>query len=95
MNKLVNIFVGENDSGKTTILEALSMGLTGKINGASIISKLNVDWFNLNVRNQYIDEVKKGGKPELPSIDIEIFFEGLSVKDSHFLHYKGTNWSKA
>lgn len=91
MNKLVNIFVGENDSGKTTILEALSMGLTGKINGASIISKLNVDWFNLNVRNQYIDEVKKGGKPELPSIDIEIFFEGLSVKDSHFQHYKGTN----
>lgn len=27
MNKNVNIFVGENDSGKTTILEALSMGV--------------------------------------------------------------------
>lgn len=30
MNDDINIFVGENDSGKTTILEALSMVLTGK-----------------------------------------------------------------
>ena len=28
MNSDVNIFVGENDSGKTTILEALSIVLT-------------------------------------------------------------------
>ena len=34
-NDNVNIFVGENDSGKTTILEALSMVLTGKINGGA------------------------------------------------------------
>lgn len=33
MNENINIFVGENDSGKSTILEALSMVLTGKING--------------------------------------------------------------
>lgn len=30
MNDDVNIFVGENDSGKTIILEALSIVLTGK-----------------------------------------------------------------
>lgn len=35
MNENINIFVGENDSGKSTILEALSMVLTGKINGSS------------------------------------------------------------
>ena len=38
-NDNVNIFVGENDSGKTTILEALSMVLTGKINGGTILSR--------------------------------------------------------
>lgn len=91
MNELVNIFVGENDSGKTTILEALSMGLTGKINGSSIMSKLNADWFNINVRNQYKDKIEKGEKTKLPCIDIEIFFEGLLDKDSYFHHYRGAN----
>lgn len=38
MNNDVNIFVGENDSGKTTILEALSIALIGKLNCGAIIS---------------------------------------------------------
>ncbi len=38
MNNDVNTFVGENDSGKTTILEALSIALTGKLNGGAIIN---------------------------------------------------------
>ena len=46
MNDSINIFVGENDSGKTTILEALSMALTGKVNGSSMANRLNLDWFN-------------------------------------------------
>ncbi len=29
----VNIFVGENDSGKSTILEALSIITSGRLNG--------------------------------------------------------------
>ena len=40
MNDSMNIFVGENDSGKSTILEALSMVLTGRINGSSIMEAL-------------------------------------------------------
>ena len=43
MNDDVNIFLGENDSGKTTILEALSIVLTGKLNGGAIVSRLNPD----------------------------------------------------
>lgn len=91
MNESVNIFVGENDAGKTTILEALSMGLTGKINGSSIISKLNVDWFNLKTRNEYKDKIEKGEEPALPSIEIEIFLEGILESDNYFIHYKGSN----
>ena len=45
MNDNMNIFVGENDSGKTTILEALTMVLTGKINGSNIANRVNLDWF--------------------------------------------------
>ena len=42
MNDSINIFVGENDSGKTTILEALSMALTGKVNGSSMANRLKI-----------------------------------------------------
>ena len=60
MNDDVNIFVGENDSGKTTILEALTMVLTGRVNGGSLLSRFNLDWFNLEARNKF----KTAGTPE-------------------------------
>lgn len=33
LNPEVNIFIGDNDSGKSTILEALCILTTGKLNG--------------------------------------------------------------
>ena len=33
LNDDINIFVGENDSGKSTILEAISIVTTGRLNG--------------------------------------------------------------
>ena len=33
LNPDINIFVGENDAGKSTILEALFILTTGKLNG--------------------------------------------------------------
>ena len=71
MNDNMNIFVGENDSGKTTILEALAMVLTGKINGNSVASRVNLDWFNARVRKDYIEAVESGNNPILPTIEIE------------------------
>ena len=32
-NPGMNIIVGDNESGKSTLLEAVSLGLTGKLNG--------------------------------------------------------------
>lgn len=70
MNDDINIFVGENDSGKTTVLEALSMVLTGKINGGSIMNRLNLDWFNATVRTEFKQAIENGQTPELPTIEI-------------------------
>lgn len=93
-NDNVNIFVGENDSGKTTILEALSMVLTGKINGGSIISHLTPDWFNNEIRVQYINDVKNTGKAQLPLISIEAYFDGLTEQDEKIKSYRGANNSQ-
>lgn len=93
-NDNVNIFVGENDSGKTTILEAMSMVLTGKINGGSIISRLTPDWFNNENRIQYINDVKNTGKARLPLISIEAYFDGLTEQDEKIKSYRGANNSR-
>ena len=60
MNDSMNIFVGENDSGKSTILEALSMVLTGRINGSSIINRLTLDWFNSKTRSEFKNAGESG-----------------------------------
>lgn len=93
-NDNVNIFVGENDSGKTTILEALSMVLTGKINGGSIISHLTPDWFNNEIRVQYINDIKSTGKAQLPLISIEAYFDKLTEQDEKIKSYRGANNSR-
>ena len=91
MNDTMNIFVGENDSGKTTILEALSMVLTGKIGGSNIANRVNLDWFNTNVRKGFIEAIKAGNTPALPIIEIEAFFSAPDKDEISTKVYKGTN----
>lgn len=91
MNDSINIFVGENDSGKTTILEALSMALTGKVNGSSMANRLNLDWFNAAVRTKFKQSVANGEIPELPSIEIEVYFCSSNDDEVAIKKFKGTN----
>lgn len=91
MNDKMNIFVGENDSGKTTILEALSMVLTGKINSNNIANRINLDWFNVRVRKSYIEAIKSGKTPVLPAIEIEAYFSAPDDDEVDIKKFKGTN----
>lgn len=91
MNDGTNIFVGENDSGKTTILEALSMTLTGKISGGSIAARLNLDWFNAAVRAKFKQSVENGETPELPIIEIEVYFSSPGEDEVVVKKFRGTN----
>lgn len=70
MNENINIFVGENDSGKSTILEALSMVLTGKINGSSVANRLNLDWFNAQVRQKFKESIEAGNTLTCPPLKL-------------------------
>ena len=88
---VLNIFVGENDSGKTTILEALAMVLTGKINGSSIANRVNLDWFNVGVRKNYVESIESGETPILPTIEIEAYFSTPEEEEVAIKKFKGTN----
>ena len=59
LNKDMNIFVGENDAGKSSILEALSAVLMGRINGSGILQSLRPSLFNSNARKNYLESIKK------------------------------------
>lgn len=91
MNEGANIFVGENDSGKTTILEALGMVLTGKINGGNLINRFNLDWFNLDARNEFKTAIANGEKPTPPTIEIEAYLFPPTEEEIFIKKFKGTN----
>ncbi len=72
----VNILVGDNEAGKSTILEAINLALTGILNGRYLRNELSQYLFNHKVVSQYIHEVMQGDNPLPPQIVIEVFFSG-------------------
>ena len=76
LNKGLNILVGNNETGKSTILEAIHVALTGLYGGRNIRNELSQYLFNKDVIDLYINSVNKGTPFPPPSISIEIFFDG-------------------
>ncbi|MBN1830093.1 MAG: AAA family ATPase, partial [Deltaproteobacteria bacterium] len=54
LNDGINIFVGNNESGKSTILEAIHLALTGILNGRYIRNDLSSYIFNRTVERAYV-----------------------------------------
>lgn len=59
-NEELNIFVGNNDSGKSTLLEVISILTTGKVNGYAFDRNLKASFFNVGAKHRYLDSIKKG-----------------------------------
>lgn len=77
-NKGVNIIVGDNEAGKSTILEAVNLALSGILNGRYLKNELSQYLFNFKVVGQYLTELKAGKTPILPEITIEVHFENCT-----------------
>ena len=77
LNKNVNILVGDNEAGKSTIIEAIHLALTGLLNGRYLKNELTEYIFNNEVVLEYIESLKMGNTPiHPPHVLIEIFIEG-------------------
>lgn len=76
LNKKLNILVGNNDSGKSTILEAIHMALTSLYGGRNIKNELTQYIFNDEIVSEYIKSVNSGKSISPPSVIIEVFFDG-------------------
>lgn len=78
----LNILVGDNEVGKSTILEAIHLVLTGYLNGRLLRSELSQSLFNNEAVAAYIESLAPGKSLlPLPEILIEVHLagEGLAL----------------
>ncbi|WP_406813394.1 ATP-binding protein [Mycobacterium sp. M23085] len=62
--KGLNILVGDNDAGKSTLLEAITLGLTGRVNGRLAGDEINPFWFNAAMVQQFFSARSPRPDPE-------------------------------
>jgi putative ATP-dependent endonuclease of OLD family len=79
LNEGLNIIVGNNEAGKSTILEAIHLALSGLLNGRYLKNELSQYVFNKEVEREYINSLNTANPQKPPYILIEIFFSGDSL----------------
>jgi putative ATP-dependent endonuclease of the OLD family len=75
-NQGVNIIVGNNEAGKSTLLEAIHLCLTGMLNGKYLRNELSPYLFNRNIERAYLESLFTKTPIQPPDIQIELFLDG-------------------
>lgn len=86
-NRDLNIIVGDNETGKSTLLEAINLALTCQLSRRAAHYELHPFLFNVPVVDAFIEKLRNGEKPAPPEILIELyFFDDNSLADLRGLH---------
>ncbi|WP_084398938.1 ATP-dependent nuclease [Henriciella aquimarina] len=86
----LNIVVGDNECGKSTLLEAINLGLTGQLNRRPAGYELHPYLFNKDVTAEYVAALRDGQTVPPPHILVEIYFEDTAPAE-----LKGDNNTRA
>lgn len=81
LNKGLNILVGNNEAGKSTIIEAIHLALTGLYNGRYLKNELTQYIFNKDVVDEYLASLENGRALPPPYVLIEIWLKGDDVPE--------------
>lgn len=75
----INILVGRNDTGKSTLIEAINLALTGRVNGRLLQQEFSPYLINQEATREYVDALKlgTGNTPPPPTIIIEVFLDDI------------------
>ena len=73
----MNILVGNNNEGKSTIFEAIHLALTGYYRGKYIRNCITQDIFNEECVSEYISGINSEKNTTLPTLNIELFFDDI------------------
>jgi putative ATP-dependent endonuclease of the OLD family len=74
LNAGLNVIVGNNECGKSTLLEAIHLTLSGQLNGRPIQSELHPHLFNSDVVVDYIKALTEKTPVTPPTVSIELYF---------------------
>ena len=92
----INILVGNNEAGKSTVLEAIHLALSGIFRGKAIRGNLTQYLFNYEVVTKYLEDIKSGTPVEPPHILIELYTEEtLSILEGDKFSEKSTTGKTA
>jgi len=83
----INILVGKNDTGKSTLIEAINLALTGRVQGRSLAQELSPYHINLDATRDYVQKLQSGVEAVLPTMIIDLFLD--DADQSELL--RGTN----
>lgn len=75
-NSGTNIIVGDNEAGKSTIIEAINLALTGLFSGRYLRNELSQYLFNESAVSEYIASLVTDKPLPLPEILIELYLTG-------------------
>ena len=73
LDNVFNILVGDNEAGKSIILEAINLALTKRLNGRFIEYELTPYLFNTKCADEYLRSLKDSKPAQLPEIIIELY----------------------
>lgn len=81
LNAGINIIVGNNEAGKSTILEAIHLALSGLLNGRYLRNELSQYLFNKEIEIMHLNSLKSDHPLPPPIIMIEVFFSGNGLPE--------------
>ena len=76
LNPGLNILVGDNEAGKSTILEAIHLALTGTYCGRGIRNEISPYLINRDAVHEYLESLETETPIAPPRLMIEVYFNG-------------------
>lgn len=83
----LNILVGDNEAGKSTVMEAINLALSSRWQGKFFSGEFAPHFINMDATTEYLDAVHEGGSPELPEVIVELYLN----ESPETAKLKGTN----
>ena len=93
LNTNFNVIVGDNETGKSSLLEAIALVLTGQYGGRMIQNALDPYLFNASIVEDFFNKHRKGQQAPPPLILIEAYLEHV-VDNPAIAKLRGTNNTK-
>lgn len=78
LNAKLNVIVGNNECGKSTLLEATNLALTGQLNGRPLMIELHPFLFNMEEVSEYLGKLTRKEAAHPPEILIEVYLSDVA-----------------